>query len=540
MSDTNLKRELTQGGVLGLGVVLVLGILIAINYLAWRHHDRFDWTSSELYTLSDKSENILRSLDQDLEIVTVMDPQVEVHDQLRELLARYAAATPRITVRELDPFRNPAEAKLLIERLGLSRADVVVIAKADGSDKRIVETANLAEYDYSGAQYGEAPTMKAFNGEREITRAIVDLVSSSKPVVRFTTGHGEASLDGRDARGLSTAAELLGGDNLELEEWASLGAADVPPETELVVIAGPTTGFVAPELASLDRFLARGGRVLVAVDPTLSPDGQLVESGLREWLSGHGVALGDDIVVDPSNPLPFFGAETIFASDWADHPVTESFSDAQLSVVLSLARSVGATSTASDPVVLVKTSAAGWGETNLAGLPQVEKNETDLAGPVGLAVAVEVPAGSMPPAPVVEPTDDGVTVDGEDELASAADPVEQETPSESIAEAETEPETEPEGEAAASAAGRLLVVGDADFLTDGFIRNAGNANFLANIANWMLERTSQLGIEAKAPEQVRLTMTGSQMSAARWLVLGGLPLAAVICGVAVQRRRKSR
>jgi LPXTG-motif cell wall-anchored protein len=84
------------------------------------------------------------------------------------------------------------------------------------------------------------------------------------------------------------------------------------------------------------------------------------------------------------------------------------------------------------------------------------------------------------------------------------------------------------------------VVGDSDFVTNGYLANANNGSLFANVLNWMLERENQLGIEAKTPEQVRLTMTAAQMSTARWMVLAGMPLAAIAAGILVQRRRRRR
>ncbi len=504
MSDSNIKKNLAQGGALGIGVVLVVAILAAVNYLSYRHHERFDWTTAKLYSLSEKTTNVLASVDQDLEIITVMDPQDEVFDALRELLARYAAANPRITVRELDSFRNPVEAKLLVERFGLQRADVVVVARADGSDKRLVETADLAEYDYSGAQFGEAPRMKAFNGEREITQAIVELISAEKPKVLVTTGHGEAGLDERGDAGLSEIARLLGGDNLDIEEWTSLGAADVPADAALVIVPGPKVGFAAPELEAFDRYLERGGRMVWLLDPALDAATQLADETLRSWLLGHGIEVGNDLVLDPNNPLPFFGPQTIFASSWGDHPAVASFEAARASVLLPVARSV-VPAAGGNGTILMRTSAAGWGERDLAALPSVGLDPTDLQGPVGLAVAAEVgtdQAPAVPPASEGEPT------------------------------AAASPEAAPKG--------RLLVVGDSDFVTNGYLANANNGSLFANVLNWMLERENQLGIETKTPEQVRLTMTAAQMSTARWMVLAGMPLAAIAAGILVQRRRRRR
>jgi ABC-type uncharacterized transport system involved in gliding motility auxiliary subunit len=349
----------------------------------------------------------------------------------------------------------------------------------------VVDGTDLAEFDYSGLQFGQQPTMTGFKGEQEFTSAIIDLVESRKPRVLFTVGHGELDLDDMSPDGISLARELLGKDNFELESWTTVGQPAVPEGTDLLVVAGPTVNFIEPEIRVLRNYIESGGRMLFLIDPTLAPAGGLVATGLEPLFEEYGVHLGDNIVVDPANPLPFFSADTIFVTAYAEHDITRSLSQAQLPVILGLARSVGMGEPIEElrVVELMMTSIEGWGETDLEQLQQVELHEDDLGGPVPLAVAVEA------------------------------------TPS--------------------SGDVRLVVVGDSDFATNGQLQNMPNAAFLSNTLNWLVEREALIGIPPKKPEYVRLSLSKSQMSKVTWLVLVVLPGLAVLLGFAVywQRRR---
>jgi ABC-type uncharacterized transport system involved in gliding motility auxiliary subunit len=506
------RKQIVQSSTLGAGVILVAALVLLGNYFAWKYHKRFDWTGSKLYTLSEKSANVIKALDKDIEAVIFMRPSEELFAPTEELLERYASASPRIKVRTVDPDKNLAETQQVAQRYGLKNANVVVFD--NGKDRRVIETSDLAEFDYSGMQMGEGPRMTGFKGEQRFTGAILELEEAKKPKILFTTGHGERSLDGFDQDGLSQTQDLLGKDNFDLQSWASLGKNAVPEGTDLVVIAGPTSGFTAPELTALSAYLAQGGRLLAMIDPTL-PGGStaLVDTGLRDFLAGWGVKLGDDIVVDPSNPLPFFGAETIFSSSYGDHPITRSLQQAQVPSVLALARSVGkaAAPAGYEVMDLVKTSAEGWAETDLAALKAVKKDPQDGAGPVTLAVAVE-PAGEAPKPPAPEEDDDAI-----------APPK------------PAEPAKDPAAEAKKA---RLVVFGDSDFATNAQIASAGNATLLNDTFNWLVARQQALGIAAKTPEQVRLSLTSGQLSGIFWTVIGLLPLASVVAGVAVYLRRR--
>lgn len=500
------RQAIVSGSTLSLGVVLV-GVLLAFaNYFGWKYHQRFDWTKSELYTLSEKSQQVVAELATDLEVVVFLRPGSQVYDQVKELLARYAAASPRIRVREVDAEKNLIEAQSLVDKYQVSSLNVVVFDS--GNDRRVIEESDLAEFDYSGMQFGQPPTMTGFKGEQKFTSAILELSANTKPKVLFTTGHGERSIDDQSGAGLAGAREILGRDNVTLEEWASLGQSAVPAGTDLVVIAGPTLGFTAPELSALGTFVDAGGRLLVLLDPTLQGD-TLVPTGLEAWLANYGVEVGTNIVIDPSNPLPFFGAETIFASSYGSHPITQALAQANAPVIFALARSVSARGGTADleRVELVKTSAEGWGEGNLAALDRVEREATDLGGPVSIGVAVAPKSKADTP--------------GLDDESLAADPAAAAAASGST-----------------SAVGRMVVFGDSDFATNGQINNVGNPTLLANAINWLLERESLIGIAAKEQEQVRLNLTSGQVRSIYLLVLLLMPAFAISLGIFVWLRRR--
>lgn len=509
--DPQTQRRLAQGSMLGAGVVLAVALFGIVNYFGWKYHLRGDWTSSRLYTLSQKSEQVLRSLSEPIRVTVFMGSDEPLFEPTQELLARYEAASPRVTVRTVDPARNPAEAQSLVDRLQLSRGNVVVFEQ--GEDRRVVEAVDLAEYDYSGYQFGQPPQLTSFKGEQAFTSAVLALTEGDRPRILFTTGHGEASLDDQGPSGLSSVAELLGRDNFELEEWASLGEQRVPAGADLVVIAAPTARFTPPELEAFGAFLEGGGRLLVLLDPLLTGAGSEA-TGLEGWLAGYGIEVRDDVVVDPDNPVPFYGAESFFVDSYAEHPITRSLSQAGYPVILSLARSIevaAGTPAGAESSVLLETGDGAWGETDLAALGEVQRNDDDLAGPRPLAIALW-------------------RGDGTEEGGDAGSP--------QPAMAETATEEGADGAEVSGPGFRLVVFGDSEFARNGQIGSVGNPTLVANTMNWLVERTRLLGIPPREPEQTRLNLTGAELRRLFWLVVAGLPGLAVAAGVVVTLRRR--
>src|SRR6185503_6587154 len=106
------------------------------------------------------------------------------------------------------------------------------------------------------------------------------------PMVVFTTGHGERKSDARTRDGFFAVAETLRRDNCTVEDWQSLGAAEVPAGTDAIIVAGPKTAFTEPEVAVLRKYILGGGRALFFLDAELEPGaGGVSDFGLKGLLA---------------------------------------------------------------------------------------------------------------------------------------------------------------------------------------------------------------------------------------------------------------
>ncbi len=474
------KERIAVASSAAAGIVLAVALLGMVNWLGYRHYDRGDWTSSKIYSLSEKTVNVLKGITMEVRVVVLMTPTTPLFGETRELLDRYQADCPKLKVEYIDPERDPLRTKTLAQEFGVSAANTVVFASGDR--KKYVTSDQLADYDYSGAQMGQAPKLKGFKGEEQFTSAILGVVSTKVPKVYFVTGHGEHDPDGFGGDGMSQFKEMLTRDNLDIQK-TNLLSGSVPADCDLLVIAGPKAPCTDAEKAALKAYLDKGGRAVIMLDPLLGA--QQRPSGLEEFLKPYGVQVDDDLVIDPARRLPFFDLSAVYVTDFRSHPVVNGLQG--LAVLLPVARSVttvsapGATST-----ILLTTSDKGWGETNLEQLVktgEAQKDAKDVPGPVSLGVAAQSDKG-------------------------------------------------------AEKGWRLAVFGNAAFATNAQIGNAGNANLGLNAVNWLARQEQALGIAPRAPEQVQLFLSATQMRNVFLISLVGLPAFAIALGVAVWWRRR--
>ncbi|MDA8017386.1 MAG: GldG family protein [Thermoanaerobaculia bacterium] len=503
-NETKSQRPgaIAQGSLLTAGVVVVLALFALVNYLGLRHYERFDWTGSDIYTLSEKSEKIVQGLDRDVQLIVLLDPSAPSYAQVDELVDRYVAANPaRIVRRDLDRAKSALEFQQLVADLGIESANTLVI-ESEG-DKRVVNQYELVEYDYSAAQMGGSPKIKEFKGEQEITSAILSLVEAEKPKVVFTIGHGETTLEGSTSqRSLSEARRLLGRDNFEIDTWQSLDEPAVPEGTDLVVISAPTTRFTPPELESLSRWVGDGGRLLVFLEPSFEAGTTaLKDVGLSEWLAAYGIETARNVVIDPGASVAFFGPDTIYTDAFGSHPVVESLAQTRAPVMLAGATSVNAGEGPEGAQIeaLVSTTDQAWGETNVSE-EGVAQDAEDLSGPLGLAVAVALGGNS-------EHTAANSETDGSESDESAGE-------------------------------SRIVVFGDLDFATDSLLAQGANSLLFVNTFNWLVEREELIEIEGRMPEQTQLTMASGEIYSLGAVVLLLMPGSALFLGIWIALRRR--
>jgi ABC-type uncharacterized transport system involved in gliding motility auxiliary subunit len=460
VADFYKQRGARYGTMSIVSVVVFLGILVAVNYLSTRQNKRWDLTANQVYSLSDQTIKILRELKEPVQ-VTVFE-RVGAQDVHKDRLEEYKYFTNRLTTEFIDPDREPTRA---------------------GAAK--IETLPTVLFEYQGRTERVTTT-----NEQELTNALIKVVTGAARKVYFTQGHGEKDTASADRGGFSTAVEAMKQDNFGVEQLVLIQQKTVPDDATVVVIAGPTTDFFPPEIEALNAYAAKGGKLLVMLDPLLKGPAQPL---LTQFLADWGIRAGNDVVLDASGMGQMLGtdASVPVAAQYPPHAITEGF---RVITAYPMARSMapiegGSNSHIAQP--LVNTSPQSWAEADLTGLStgkaQVEFNgdKGDKQGPITLAAAVSAPATVTPP-----PAGNG----------TPASP-----------DSERKPET------------RVVAVGDSDYASNMAIGISGNRDVFMNALNWLSQQENLIAVRPRQPEDRRLTLTADQQNRIMILVLLIIP-----------------
>ncbi len=350
-------RKVRAAGASAGYALTVLAVVILVNFLAARHHKRFDLTESKEFSLSEQTIKVLESLPREVSVTAFYPDAEPTKQKLEDLLGEYQYHTRRLSVSYIDPYTHPGDAK----RYGISDPNTIVVES--GKNESRVNTVD----------------------EESLTNAIIKVTKDREKVVYFTTGHGERDLSGSEKNGLSALKGALEKQHYTVKPLVM--SQGVPDDASVVVITGPQKAFLEAEVRMVEEYLHKGGHLMVLQDPEGSP-------GLGAVLGEYGVAVGNDVVVDKVSRL--FGGDYLLPLVPADgydefHAITKTF---RYQTFYPLASSVEIKSSLPEGVTatkLAQTSPLSWAQPDSGELKTGHitlKEGSGTKGPITIAAAV--------------------------------------------------------------------------------------------------------------------------------------------------------
>lgn len=259
-----------------------------------------------------------------------------------------------------------------------------------------------------------------------------------------------------------------------------LRAPEVPDDCSAVVVAGPMTQPSDAVLAALRDELRGDGRLLVLADPGGTADLSPITSHL-------GIVLEKGLVLEgsPEHRPPDDPFRPIVSEYRSAHAVVQRLAPTVLPTVQGVLADAGTT----DGVTvtpLARTSELSYLERRPAS-PQFDENE-DLPGPIVVAAAADA-------------------------------------------------STNRGGEVTRS---RVIVVGDADFVSDAFLDVGANATFLTRSIDWLTLDDDIVSVEANIAELRPIELTEGRITYARLLGAVVVPGLFLLAGATLWALRRAR
>ncbi|MBZ0299798.1 MAG: Gldg family protein, partial [Anaerolineae bacterium] len=307
------------------------------------------------------------------------------------------------------------------------------------------------EGDVDFGSLARVPRQTGGAQEREMTQALLRLLHAGTFKVYFETGHDE--LDPLD-----TGSQGLSGVHLGMQESGLVtGSFDlralvatgqpIPQDASAVILARPTTALNEAEIGVLEAYLKRGGGLFIMADALFNEDAFLSgDTAFNRYLwDNFGISALNAVIVDYSSnlrtPLDIIGYQAYTGTE-----IGARLDPAQAPTLFRIARAVNVND---DPPVnngrVLVSSSDSYGETDFQALAETNTFEPDPA--------------VDPPGP----------------LASVVWAWDEDT------------------------GGKILLVGDSDFATNGFVGSAlGNAVLFTDGVAWLTGMNNQVNFSPQA------------------------------------------
>jgi ABC-type uncharacterized transport system involved in gliding motility auxiliary subunit len=323
--------------------------------------------------------------------------------------------------------------------------------------------------------------------EQDMTNLLVRLSRTNSQPIMYLDGHGERHMQGVKNHDLGEFGKQLETKGFKFANPDLTVAQQVPANGAMLVIASPQVDVSEVEAKKIKAYIEAGGNLLWLLD-----DDNL--RGLQEVADYLGVTVSSGIVVDKSAEQYQADPKVAFASFYGDHPITRNF---QYRTMFPEAHEVDAKASFElgwKVARLVEVAPNGWLESEK--IPADAKNvkvsfdrTKDKAGPINIGVALEREYGKK-------------------------------------------------GQ-------RIVVMGNANFLANTFIANAGGANldFGVNIINWLAGDDKLLTIQPKPLKDVNVTIPDTdQGRLVAWTVFHAfqffIPIGLFVAGLALWWKRR--
>ncbi len=281
-------------------ILLVVGIVAIVFLLSRQYFFRLDLTEDKEFTMSKATKNILHSLDENVNVKAYFSDKLpadfeRVKTDFQNMLIEYNNISKgKVNYQFINPGLNQQTEQEAAQN-GIQPLLINVREKDEASQKKA----------YMGAvvEYGDQKEVIPFiNGqspmEYDLTTAIKKISVKDKPSLGFLQGNGEPQLS-QMPQVVKDLSVIYTVENVDLSKDAA-----VNDRIKAILIVNPKDSIPADQFKKLDDYLAKGGKIIAAVNAVdgdfSTATGSAVKNNILQWLASHGVTIEPNFVVDAS------------------------------------------------------------------------------------------------------------------------------------------------------------------------------------------------------------------------------------------------
>lgn len=315
-------------------IALLIVALVAINFVSYKYHKRFDLTENNRYTIAPETKKLLDEAPLPIYVDVFLDGELpaeflKLKQETRQLLEELASLHPNLKYDFLDPLEdlNQEESNQIIQRLaseGVQPAVANIIEKGKQTNVTVFPYAIIA---YDGKRTA-IPLLKS------VARSTTEQrVNSSINQLEFQLADGLRKVSKEKNKTIAILRDSGELSNLQIADFITslqayyrvapfgiefVKSSDSITPTkvlnelknfDLVIEPKPTVAFSETKKYVLDQYLMNGGKLVMAVDPIIMENDSLAnpeqkayalarELNLDDMLFRYGLRLNRGLIKD--------------------------------------------------------------------------------------------------------------------------------------------------------------------------------------------------------------------------------------------------
>ena len=298
-----------------IGLVLVVGILILLNFVSKFIYTRFDLTEDKRFSLTENTKKMLAGVDQTIYIEVMLEgdfPSLfqRLRNSSEELLKQFHGINARIEYRFVNPLAGkPEDVKARQNDLKANRIYPINLNVAQSGERK-----EQLVYPYAKGVYGTRQAVVinllenkiAGSGQEEIVNNSINLLEykfanaiqkallGKKPIIAFSLGHGEIdslriSMFKQHLQPFYNVADIVIGARPSINYFSKEDTLIV----DLLVVAKPTRPFSEQDKFKIDQYVMQGGKILWLLDGTSAEMDSLRGGAKQQVPSDRNLNLDD-------------------------------------------------------------------------------------------------------------------------------------------------------------------------------------------------------------------------------------------------------
>lgn len=327
----------------------------------------YDFTQNSLYSLSNKTVNVLDELETDISIYTLYSPG-NGNETIETLLKSYAAKSKKVSIKNVDPSGPRTELSFAENAASLS-AGSIIVANKDGSRYSVLSSGSMYVTD-------QKTLASCFRAENKITTAVNYAATGSIVRIRLLYGHQETA--DSELTEFKSYLDLLNYSVLRYDYLRSSSPLD--PKTDILIAVSPKTDFSSEELKAIKTFMQNGGTFILLLDNAYYSDSthavektERDQPRLTQLLKEYNLSVNFDVLVSENPENAGLRSTALITEPIENSPVTGN-------AVLSECSSISILSDANAVVTpLFKTKSQTYSSPTAYGI-DLQKKETSVSG----------------------------------------------------------------------------------------------------------------------------------------------------------------